>query len=196
MRRLVLCIAAVFAFAVSQPAHAFLFKKKNETKLVVPKCETAEQQYLYASKYQKTQVLYKEGKKRDDQLNKIIQCYEMVCKTFPNDTKYTPLAYLEIADAINVQGQGKQALKMYQAATDKYPDNDYLVARALTSMGKTYDNMGKYEKGKELYKQVVDRFSKSESASTIEIVKRANHYYYTLKEDGPKKKKAPPEPNQ
>jgi tetratricopeptide (TPR) repeat protein len=178
-------LSAVFILASAAPGYSFwFFKKKSEPKLVVPVCSTPQEQFAYATVYQRTQILHGEEDKRAGQLDKIIQCYEAVCTNFPNDVVFTPIAYLEIADCVNLKGDQKKAIQMYDAAISKYPDNDYLQARSLTAIGKSYDMLGKNEKAKTYYKQVMDRFADSEKNSIRDIVKRANHLYYTLKEEG------------
>lgn len=157
----------------------------QETKLVIPDCPSAKEQYGFALVYQRSQLLSPEESRKKEQLAKIRQCFERVVANYPNDPVYAARADLEIADCYSKSGDRKKAIEIYSAIVDKYAGNDYAQARALYSMARTHDFERRHEEAKAIYRQVMDQFGNSQTQSVKDIVKRSQAAYYQIKEQPP-----------
>ena len=153
-----------------------------ETRLVIPDYATAQEQYQFASTFAKRQPPSTRADTRKRQLAQQIQAYEKVVQLFPADTEYTPVAYLEIGDCYGTMGDYARALEYYQAGPQRWPDNEFVRARAMYSYAKVLDAEKKFTESKNVYKQVMDEFGKSSDPRIKQIVQRASAGYYTLRE--------------
>jgi tetratricopeptide (TPR) repeat protein len=162
-----------------------------ETRLVIPDYNTVAEQYEFAATFAKKlpPSVHKETRAR--QLRQQIQAYEKVVQSYPADTQFTPVAYLEIGDCYGSMGDYTRAREYYQAAPQRWPDNEFVRARSMYSYAKVLDAERNYTESKQVYKQVMDEFGKSGDSRIKQIVQRASAAYYTLREQpaAPGKKK-------
>lgn len=161
-------------------------------KLVIPDCDSAKDQYTYASMFQQSQVPALKPENRREQLLKFEQCYAKVKDNFPEDQVYTPMACLDIADCVATRGDLKKAISLYNDAIRRYPENESAAARALFSVGRVLDLQGKYDQSKKVYRELIDKHKDSQLAFVHDIVQSAESAYYAPREmNGPKKPKNP-----
>lgn len=155
---------------------------KPEKQLVIPEFPSAQEQYRFATLFKDATIPAVDKNRRREQLNRLSQCYERVVRQFPDDPTYTPLARLEIADAARAAEEPRNALRQYQEILADYPENEYVQARALYSIGRTLDDVKEYEEAKSYYRRVHDEFVDSSSPAVRDIVKRADRLYYSIRE--------------
>lgn len=156
--------------------------QSTEKQLVLPDCKTAADQYTYARMFQSAQIVSSDPKVKREQLDRIMECHEKVVKNFPDDTVYTPMSYLEIADCVGSRGDYARAIKMYEAVLQKYPNIEYISARAMLSIGRTLDRQSKFEEAKKVYHDIETRYGDTKSERVRAIVKVAQNSYYKVRE--------------
>lgn len=154
----------------------------DDTTLVIPDFPTAEEQYSFASLYEKSALKAADPGRREKQLHREIQCYEKVVQGFPQDSKYTPLARLEIADARCSLGDYRKAAAEYETIYDSYPESEYIRARSLYTRARLLDQQLKYEEAQKMYRRVHEEFAGSSSGAVQDIVKRADKLYMRVRE--------------
>jgi len=154
----------------------------EEKQLVIPDFPTAKEQYSFAIMYQRNIIISPDQARRRVQMDKVVQCHDRVLKNFPGDKTYAPLSMVAIADANATIGELSTAIDIYKNTMAKYPENEYIQARALFAIARTLDNQGKFQEAKDTYRQVMENHSSSHSAAVQDIVKRAQGMYFTIKE--------------
>lgn len=181
-------VVLIAVFSISGCASFSTSKNKSkarpteEKQLVIPDFPTAKEQYSFAIMYQRSLIISPDMARRQVQMDKVTQCHDRVLKNFPGDQTYAPLAMVAIADANASIGELPTAIEIYHATMAKYPDNEYIQARALFAIARTLDNQGKFQEAKDTYRQVMERFSASHSAAVQDLVRRAQGLYFTVKE--------------
>jgi len=153
--------------------------KVDEKALVIPDFPTANEQFQYAKFYQNSQLISPELDRRRDQMLKIGQCYNRVLTNFPNDSVYVPLTYLELGDCAAQSDEFPKAIEFYQQAGASSQD-DFVQSRSQYSIARIYNIQGKYEEAKAIYKSIIDRYGKTESGRTRDVVKRSAQLYYQV----------------
>ena len=164
----------------------------KEADLVVPDFPTAREQFGYATAYQQAQVLSAEKKKRDVQLDKIMQVHRKVIVNYPNDMEFTPLSRMMLADCVSDQGNVPKARELWAETAKLYPDNQYLQARSLYSIGRSYERQGDFARSKQYYQDVMQRYGSSDSAAVRKIAERCKSLYFEVKEEQRDKKAKKP----
>ncbi|MGB9691703.1 MAG: tetratricopeptide repeat protein [Candidatus Sumerlaeaceae bacterium] len=180
---------------VFTPAHlsAFsLFRRSEPKKLVIPDFESAREQYAYAASLQAAMLPSFDKNRRRIQLDRIIQCYSKVVDNFPNDTVYTPVAFVSIAEAYAELGKDQQAQAMFHEALQRWADNDYIVARSMLNIAISLDRQKRFSESQKIYKDIMERFRNSQKPGVKEIVTRAESRYYAAKEEPVRKQKKSP----
>lgn len=181
LHRILLVIPAALVLAACSSVWRSDVPKKV---LVVPDCKSAEEQFGYAKTYETSQlILPNDDERRTAQLDGIIQCYEKVVTNFPNDQAYTPVAYLEMADCVSNKGELERAMGMYDAALSKWPEAEYVNARAMFSKARIQDRIGQHAEAKQTYASLRQRFKDSKSEKVRTIVKNAEIGYYKLQQE-------------
>ncbi len=162
-------------------------KSSDEGKLVIPDFPSAREQYGFAMVYQKSQVPSTIPERLSMQLDREIQCYQKVVTNFPDDTVHTPLALLNIGDAWGMKGDLKQANQVFADAKRRWPNDDFVQARAAYSEARVLDQQKKYAAAKQLYKQIMDTYANNPDPKVNGIAKRAGTLYYRLREEPARK---------
>lgn len=164
-----------------------------ESELIIPDFPTAKEQYGFAVLFKDSMITAIDKSRREKQVARLSQCYGRVISAFPEDPTYTPLARLEIADALRSIDETRKARSQYEELLHAYPENEYIQARAMFSIGRVLDQAGDYQEAKNYYKRVHEEFSESSSGAVLDIVKRADSLYYSIREtkDSKNKKKRP-----
>ncbi len=178
-------IAFIMALSVAPgSSQAFsLFRRSEPKKLVIPDFETAREQYAYAASLQASMLPSFDKKRRRVQLDRIIQCYSKVVDNFPNDTVYTPVAFVIIAESYAELGQEQKAQSMFQEALQRWSDNDYIVARSMLNIALSLDRQKRFSESQRIYKEIIERFKNCQKPGVGEIVTRAESRYYAAKEE-------------
>jgi tetratricopeptide (TPR) repeat protein len=155
---------------------------KAESALVIPTHPTAQSQYGFAKVYHNSQLISPELSRRKAQMARISSAYEKVVQNFPQDTQFTPLAMMEMGDCAAQADEMAKARGYYAQARAAYPQNEYVQARVLFSEGKLLEAEGKFVESKAVFKQVMDRFGKSESVRVRDVAQRASTLYYQVRD--------------
>lgn len=155
--------------------------KSDENALVIPDFPTAKEQFQFARIYQNSQLIAPELNRRQLQMQKIGECYQRVLTLFPNDSVYVPLTYLELGDCAAQSDQFDMALNYYQQAGASSQD-DFVQARSQFSIARIYDTQRRYEEAKAIYKNIIERYGKSESGKVQEVVARSKGLYVQVHE--------------
>jgi tetratricopeptide (TPR) repeat protein len=175
-------LALAFAFLLPACSHVTP-KKPFEASLVVPDCATPTEQFAYAKTYERSQLILPDSARRNQQLDNIIQCYEKVVTNFPSDQVFTPVSYLEMADCVSNKGDLSRAIGMYDAAMAKWPELEFVNARAMLSKGRIQDRMGRHSDAKQTYQDLRMRFKDTKSEKVRSITKAAETAYYKLQKE-------------
>jgi TolA-binding protein len=72
---------------------------------------------------------------------------------------------------------------MFQEAISRWPDSDFIQARALFSIARTYDSEGKHQLAQNTYREVIDRFQAKNVPGIPQIVAQAKSRYFRVKEE-------------
>ncbi len=174
------------------PSFGFLKWRSEEKKLVIPDFDTAQEQFAYASSLHVGVLPSLDKKKRRQQLERWIQAYSKVVERFPDDKTYTPLAYLTVAECQADLGKIQIARSMFREATERWGDNELVVARAMYDLAVTLDQEQRYSESQQIYREIIERFKDSQKPGVGEIVKKAQARYYLAKEEPVKKKPLAP----
>ncbi len=146
-------------------------------KFLIPTFDTARDQLMFARAQKQNQLLSTDPKKRNRQLRSTIQAFEEVIKRFPDDTVYTPPAYIGMGELYYTFRQYKDAVKVYQAALKKYLDQDDIQCFALYGLALSHDRLRNYEKAQSYYKECIDRFRDDEREEIKKIVHECEILY-------------------
>jgi tetratricopeptide (TPR) repeat protein len=107
----------------------------------------------------------------------MIRAYEKVITRFPDDTVYTPAAYIGVGEIYRSFRRHEDAVKMYHAALKQYPDQEDIQLFALYGLGLSYDRMRDYNKAQAYYKECIDRFGDDEREEFKKIVRECEILY-------------------
>ncbi len=180
---LLICVLVIGMAAISGCTDKLGRKEKEtETELVIPDFPTAKEQFLFARMFQNSQMLAPELAKRRVQMNKVSQYYQRVLKNFPNDPEYVPRTYLELGDCASLSDEDQLAITLYQKAQAISNQDDFIVARSQYSIARMYDIQGRYVEAKQIYKDIMDRYKKSEAGNVRDVVARATKLYLVVQE--------------
>ena len=105
-----------------------------------------------------------------------------VVQQFPDDRVFTPLSELAIADCLASQDRQQQAIAEFQRILQRHPNNEYVQARGLYSIARSMDRLGQYEEAKAIYRQVMERYAKSDKEIIRIIGKKAEANYLQVRE--------------
>lgn len=163
-----------------------LFKKKEkpEPKLVIPDFPTAAEQFQFAMLYKSNQMTAPDVRRRRKQSGNRITCFGRVVERFPDDTKVTPLAKLEIADLRRGIGQYDAAEALYRDVIAKNGADDYFHVRALYSIARGFSQKFMHQKAKDIFREVFEKFPDNRNPMVAEIVDKARSYYLEVKVEG------------
>jgi tetratricopeptide (TPR) repeat protein len=131
---------------------------------LIPEYSTAREQFYFAEGQRQYTQPSLDLTKREEQMNKIIACYEAVENRFPDDRDYTPLAKLSLGMLWQRRPERESKLKAIEYFTEcqkRYGDQDNILARSLYEEGLALDTLGQYERAQEKYRTVFTRFGKS-----------------------------------
>jgi tetratricopeptide (TPR) repeat protein len=157
--------------------------KTDENALVIPDFPSADEQFKFARMYQNAQLIAPELDRRRLQMQKIGECYHRVITNFPNDSVYVPLTYLELGDCAAQSDEFDMAVNYYQQAAARSQD-DFVLARSQYSIARIYDSKGRFEEAKAMYKDIIEKYGKSESGKVRDVVTRAGQLYVKVHEKG------------
>lgn len=175
-------ILLAVAMALASSIRDATAKDDATTKLVIPDYPAAKDQYSFALMFERAQFPASEKDSRKEQLQKISQCYQRVIDQYPQDTIYTPRAYLSLADCKAQASQPDDAMKYYQLVLNNYNEDEFLQARALFSIGQVLDSKKQFEAAKTTYKEVLDRHCNSTNSGVRQITKKASVLYFQVHE--------------
>jgi tetratricopeptide (TPR) repeat protein len=155
-------------------------------KILIPQYETAEEQFVFAMKTKTGTMKGFDEKTRKEQLRRIEASFYEVINTFPDDTKYTPAAYLTLGNTYLDYKQWKKAMDIYQEAIERYPGQEDVQLFGHYGLGVAYDRLEKYSDAREQYKICIERFGDDPRSSYQNIVEKARSRYGRIRvEDGP-----------
>ena len=83
-------------------------------------------------------------------------------------TEIQTIAYARLADAYAELGKNDDALKFYDKAGHSYPEHDGLSADNLFRAGMLCETLGKEEKAAEFYKEIKEKYPRSEKGYQID----------------------------
>ncbi len=146
-------------------------------RFLIPTFDTARDQLMFARAQKQNQLMSTDPKRRNRQLLSTIRAFEEVIKRFPDDTVYTPPAYIGMGEVYYTFRQYKDAVKVYRAALKKYPDQEDIQLFALYGLALSHDRLGIYKKAQSYYKEVIDRFRHDEREEIQEIVRECEILY-------------------
>jgi tetratricopeptide (TPR) repeat protein len=147
------------------------------TKILVPTFDTARDQLIFARAQKQNQIFSTDPKKRKQQMRSLVGAFEEVIKRFPDDTEYTPAAYIGMGEAYYMFHDYKNAEKAYSIALRKYPDQDDIQLFALYGLGLAHERLHNYAKALASYKEVIDRFGHDEREQVKEVVRQCEILY-------------------
>jgi tetratricopeptide (TPR) repeat protein len=177
VRRYISALLLAFIFFGLRAARA-----EDATKLVIPDYPTAKDQYSFAVMYEKAQFVPPELAKKRVALQKVTQCYQRVIDLFPQDTTYTPRAYLSLGDCEGKLNEPDKAMQYYQYIINTFPTDEYLQARALFATAQMLDLKKQYEQAKTIYKEVMEKYGNSTNTGVRQITKSASVLYFQVHE--------------
>ena len=153
------------------------------TKIVIPDYESAKEQYFYAMKIKINTTIGIDEKRRKHQLRRIEAAFNKVIKGFPEDTKYTPAAYINLGDAYMKFHRPNKAIKIFSEAVKKYPDQEDIQLFGHYGLGLAYDSVGEFEAAKKEYKFCIDKFGDTQRKEFKKIVKSCRRRYNRIREE-------------
>ena len=152
-------------------------------KIILPEYESAKDQYLFALRLKTNTVKGFDEKSRAQQLKRIESSFLRVIEKFPDDTKYTPAAYINLANTYNDYREPAKAVKYFQIALKKYPGQEDIQIFGHYGLGSAYDRLGRYKEAKEQFKLCVDKFGDDPRSAYQEIVEKARRRYTRIREE-------------
>lgn len=151
-------------------------------KIVIPDFSTAEEQFTNARVQQEVVKFSFTKKKVMNHYNAAIEGYKKVIQNFPDDTEFTPRAYIGIGDCYLRMGKPAQAKKHLDIALNTYPDNELLQAIARFGIGRCYYAMEQYESAQYVLKKWLDTYDRHEHPAIKELSKQAAKLYQDANE--------------
>ncbi len=182
-------MVTVAAFLLNGCASVMPGSSAPDSQLVIPDFPSAKEQYGFAVLFKDGMITATDKGRREMQVARLSQCYGRVISSYPEDPIYTPLARLEIADALRSIGETRKARREYEQLIAGYPENEYVQARSMFSIGRVLDQTGDFQEAKNYYKRVNEEFGESPSGAVLDIVRRADTLYYSIRETNAPKKK-------
>lgn len=146
-------------------------------KILIPTFDTAREQLIFARAQKQNQILSTDLKRRKQQMRSVVGAFEEVIKRFPDDTQYTPAAYIGMGEVYYMFHDYKDAVKVYRTALRKYPDQDDIQVFALYGLGLAHERLHNYAEALAYYKEVIDRFGDDEREQVKKIVRQCEILY-------------------
>jgi tetratricopeptide (TPR) repeat protein len=176
-------VGLTVALALSGCAKFSAKKQGDAGKLVIPDYPSAREQYGFAMMYQKSQVASTVTERRNQQLDREIQCFQKVVTNFPDDTVHTPMALMNIGDAEGIKGDLTRASQFFAEAKRRWPNDDFVQARTSYSEARVLDQRKEFAAAKTKYKEIMDTYGNHPDPKVSSIAKRASALYYKLRQE-------------
>lgn len=159
-----------------------LFLAGCRTKIVIPDYESVKEQYFYAMKIKLNTTIALDKKRREHQLRRIEAAFYKVIEEFPEDTRYTPAAYINLGDAYLKFHHPHKAIKIFSEAIEKYPDQEDIQLFGHYGLGVAYDSIGEFESAKKEYKFCIEKFGDTQKEEFKKIVEICRRRYDRIRE--------------
>lgn len=146
----------------------------------IPEQDTALDQFQYAQYLHSTTMPSTDRAKRQEQMMRIVQAYEMVYTRFPDDRLATPRARVVVGMLYARMPEPHfkaEALTKLADVERSYPDIDLVLAPALFNQGLLYDQMGRYEQAQAKYREVFERWGNSQEPELKSFATRARERF-------------------
>lgn len=157
-----------------------LFGADNEEtdEFFIPEQETAEKQFAYAEYIRDRTPPSADEKRRQQQMEQIIQAYQKVIDLFPQDREVTPLSKCMIGMLyLRTPDRKADGARLLHEVDQLYPDNNTTQIRALLHLGYYYDDLGQFETAQELYREVFERWGNSTDPNELQMANKARNRY-------------------
>jgi tetratricopeptide (TPR) repeat protein len=151
-----------------------LFRPKSQ--YLIPDKEDAKAQYYFAAQFEEQQRQRPIADTKE-LYRPIIEAYQKVVDRFPDDQVHTPLALLDIGERLFTLKSPDKALRYFDTAYKRYPDNHFVQARSIFLRGRCHEALGRNEKARDHYKDCVDLYSGHPDKLIKETVAEARALY-------------------
>ena len=151
---------------------------------LVPELPTAQDQYLFAYQ-QKEDLKHRliEKSEMDEEYRKIIYAYQQVIDRFPDDERFTPLAWLSQAELYDRMDEDKEAVEHYDVVLERYQDDDVLQAAALLGEGRALIDMHRFEEGRLVLMRCVDTYKDNPDKNIQYYIAECKHEMNMLRQN-------------
>ena len=138
--------------------------------IIVPEFNTATEQYIFAKSLKDRLVMERpKGREKKTYEKALILAYKRVIDQFPEDTRVTPLAWVDLAETHYRLEEYEKAADLYEKAIQKYPQQDDILCKALFGAGLSHDKLKNFRLALSYYKQCYQRFE-NDPRSHIAII--------------------------
>jgi tetratricopeptide (TPR) repeat protein len=144
---------------------------------VVPEMMTASEQARVADDQLRLAQRTPDEDARRKELKKASAAFQQVVTRFPDDTTYTPAAYLILGDIHYRLEDYKNAERYYRTVVREYPNIADVHAGALYGLGETLTAAGNGRAGKEYYRQMLDIYAETDNPLIRERMAIAKRRY-------------------
>ncbi|HUT24598.1 MAG TPA: tetratricopeptide repeat protein [Sumerlaeia bacterium] len=161
----------------------------REPRYIIPAQKTAEEQYSFAVREDNVYRLPINKDRQWPMSERAMAAYRKVIEEFPENERLVSHSQLGIAMILDRRGDTldrlrdeRRALKMYKRLLETCPDDDPIQINSLFGTAAIYDKLGKYERAKECYRQILDRFGEGKNPDFDGIVATSRRRYQKVHE--------------
>lgn len=151
--------------------------KNPRSSIVIPDQDTAELQYFYAARHRQFDIPPVEAANKKLFYDKQQAKFQKVVTRFPDDTKYTPEAILDISEIMFKSNQYRDMIAYLRKAILIYQNHVDFEPRALFLIGRALDEIQLFQEAKEVYNECINKYGKSKNENIQRIVKECRRYY-------------------
>ncbi len=179
---LLVCLGIIGISIVAMEGCSIL-KSPGEGEYIIPDKETPKEQYAFAYDSSRTAFKGFDKETRIRRANEIAAAFKKVIEKYPEDTEYTPAAYINLGDTYLEIDNYSKAIKYFKKAVEKYPGQEDIQIFGHYGLGVCYDQIGKYEEAKKEYKYCIDKFGDDPRDTFQKIVKKAQFRYDRIRKN-------------